>query len=102
MTKKTATNPPANASVKEMLDAIQKLTREVHVLERSLYLSYIFTESVYELAFGDNAMERGYTDKEVIDQVRQFATDSMQDEEKTLSQEEIAALLTPASGGMFA
>lgn len=32
-----------------------------------------FKEAVYELAFGDNAINKGYTDKKVLNKLRKFS-----------------------------
>jgi len=84
-----------------LLNDVQKLTRDVHILERSLYQAYRFTEAVYELAFGDNAMERGYSDQEVLHQLRLFSDKALGSDDIPISEEEVATLLTPATGGMY-
>ena len=35
-----------------------------------------FIEEVYEIAFGDNAINRNFTTQDVLDQLRQFSDDS--------------------------
>ena len=35
-----------------------------------------FIEEVYEIAFGDNAINREFTMQDVLDQLRQFSDDS--------------------------
>jgi len=35
-----------------------------------------FIEEVYEIAFGDNAINRDFTTQDVLDQLRQFSDDS--------------------------
>ena len=35
-----------------------------------------FIEEVYEIAFGDNAINRNFTKQDVLDQLRQFSDDS--------------------------
>jgi len=35
-----------------------------------------FIEEVYEIAFGDNAINREFTQQDVLDQLRQFSDDS--------------------------
>lgn len=84
-----------------MLNNIQKLTRDVHILERSLYQAYRFTEAVYELAFGADAMERGYSDQEVLHQLRLFSDTALKGEEPPMTQAEVDALLTSFGGGMY-
>lgn len=36
-----------------------------------------FKEEIYEIAFGDNAINKGYTDKEVISKIRQFSDEAL-------------------------
>ena len=36
-----------------------------------------FIESVYEIAFGDNAINRDFTEKEVIDKIREFSDNAL-------------------------
>jgi hypothetical protein len=40
-----------------------------------------FKEAVYELAFGDNAINKGYSDEEVIAMLREFSDDALRYEE---------------------
>jgi hypothetical protein len=40
-----------------------------------------FKEAVYELAFGDNAINKGYSDEEVIAVLREFSDDALRYEE---------------------
>ena len=42
-----------------------------------------FIEEVYEIAFGDNAINRGFTTQDVLDQLRQFSDDSCEKHEDT-------------------
>ena len=44
-----------------------------------------FIEEVYEIAFGDNAINREFTQQDVLDQLRQFSDDSCEkyDEEES-------------------
>ena len=35
-----------------------------------------FIEEVYEISFGDNAINREFTQQDVLDQLRQFSDDS--------------------------
>ena len=40
-----------------------------------------FKEKVYELAFGDNAISKGYTDEEVLERLREFSDNALKWEE---------------------
>jgi hypothetical protein len=40
-----------------------------------------FKEAVYELAFGDNAINKGYSDDEVIAMLREFSDNALKYEE---------------------
>jgi hypothetical protein len=40
-----------------------------------------FKEAVYELAFGDNAINKGYSEEEVIAILREFSDDALRYEE---------------------
>jgi len=40
-----------------------------------------FKEAVYELAFGDNAINKGYSDEEVIATLREFSDNALRYEE---------------------
>ena len=39
-----------------------------------------FIEDVYEIAFGDNAINKGYTEQEVLDKLKQFSDNSLEKE----------------------
>ena len=41
-----------------------------------------FIEEVYEIAFGDNAINREFTQQDVLDQLRQFSDDSCEKHEE--------------------
>ena len=41
-----------------------------------------FIENVYEIAFGDNAINREFTQQDVLDQLRQFSDDSCEKHEE--------------------
>ena len=43
-----------------------------------------FIEEVYEIAFGDNAINREFTMQDVLDQLRQFSDDSCEKHEKSV------------------
>ena len=40
-----------------------------------------FIEQVFEIAFGDNAINRGFSHKEVIERLREFSDNSLKWEE---------------------
>ena len=42
-----------------------------------------FKEAIYELAFGDNAINRGFSEEEVVATIRGFAQDSWVAEEQS-------------------
>tara|TARA_B100000287_G_C20620568_1_gene775810 strand:- start:1466 stop:1606 length:141 start_codon:yes stop_codon:yes gene_type:complete len=39
-----------------------------------------FIEDVYEIAFGDNAINKGYTEQEVLDKLKEFSDNSLEKE----------------------
>ena len=39
-----------------------------------------FIEDVYEIAFGDNAINKGYTEQEVLDKLKEFSENSLEKE----------------------
>jgi hypothetical protein len=41
-----------------------------------------FKERVYEIAFGDDAIKKGYTDEEVIEKLQEFSDLALEGEEK--------------------
>ena len=41
----------------------------------------VFIEAVFEIAFGDNAIHRGFTHNEVLDRLREFSDKHLQWEE---------------------
>ena len=43
-----------------------------------------FIEEVYEIAFGDNAINREFTQQDVLDQLRQFSDDSCEKHEESI------------------
>ena len=43
-----------------------------------------FIEEVYEIAFGDNAINREFTQQDVLDQLRQFSDDSCEKHEELI------------------
>ena len=42
---------------------------------------YDFVESVYEIAFGDDAINKGYTDEEVINKLLEYSNKDLEYEE---------------------
>jgi len=63
-----------------------------------------FIEQVFEIAFGDEALTKGYTHEEVLEQIRQFSDVALLNDfaKEGLSQQEINTLLCNKPGGMFA
>lgn len=39
--------------------------------------NYEFIEAVFEIAFGDDAINKGYTTNEVLDRLREFSDDAL-------------------------
>lgn len=39
-----------------------------------------FIEDVYEIAFGDNSINKGYTEQEVLDKLKEFSDNSLDKE----------------------
>ena len=39
-----------------------------------------FIEDVYEIAFGDNAINKGQTEQEVLDKLKEFSDNSLEKE----------------------
>ena len=37
-----------------------------------------FIEDVYEIAFGDNAINKGYSEQEVLDKLKEFSENSLE------------------------
>ena len=77
-----------------------------------------FIEDVFEIAFGENAINKDYTYDDVIIRLREFSDQALVSESipknvllgiddvcselgASLTQEEIDSLLTKKSGGMF-
>tara|TARA_R110000850_G_scaffold4147_6_gene19267 strand:+ start:2410 stop:2727 length:318 start_codon:yes stop_codon:yes gene_type:complete len=52
------------------MDTVRRLEERIDRLERGRVMED-FKENVYELAFGDDAINKDYTDKEVIDKLFQ-------------------------------
>ena len=64
-----------------------------------------FIEDVYEIAFGDDAINREFTYDEVLTKLREFSDKALvSDEEQAgveITQEEVDTLLTNKTGGMY-
>ena len=45
--------------------------------ENEVVLDRLFAEDVWELAFGDNAWENDYTDKDVLHTLREYSTKAL-------------------------
>jgi|TARA_B110000977_G_scaffold172049_1_gene224132 hypothetical protein len=60
-----------------------------------------FITDVFELAFGDGAIDKGYSYEDVLGRLRTFSDRALVSEDNGLSQEEIKTLLTEKTGGMF-
>ena len=50
-----------------------------------------FTETVYELAFGDNAINRGFSESEVLQMIKQMSDAYSEKQEPEFKQEDVAA-----------
>ena len=60
-----------------------------------------FIADVFEIAFGDDAIDKGYSYEDVLSRLRTFSDRALVSEDNGLSQEEIKTLLTNKTGGMF-
>ena len=60
-----------------------------------------FIADVFEIAFGDDAIDKGYSYEDVLSRLRTFSDRALVSEDNGLSQEEIKTLLTDKTGGMF-
>ena len=60
-----------------------------------------FIADVFEIAFGDDAIDKGYSYADVLGRLRTFSDRALVSEDNGLSQEEIKTLLTDKTGGMF-
>ena len=60
-----------------------------------------FIADVFEIAFGDDAIDKGYSYEDVLSRLRTFSDRALVSEDNGLSQEEIKTLLTEKTGGMF-
>ena len=60
-----------------------------------------FIADVFEIAFGDDAIDKGYSYEDVLGRLRTFSDRALVSEDNGLSQEEIKTLLTEKTGGMF-
>tara|TARA_R110002072_G_scaffold56082_1_gene145478 strand:- start:661 stop:891 length:231 start_codon:yes stop_codon:yes gene_type:complete len=60
-----------------------------------------FIADVFEIAFGDDAIDKGYSYEDVLGRLRTFSDRALVSEDNGLSQEEIKTLLTDKTGGMF-
>jgi hypothetical protein len=60
-----------------------------------------FIADVFEIAFGDDAIDKGYSYEDVLSQLRTFSDRALVSKNENLSQEEIKTLLTDKTGGMF-
>ena len=49
----------------------------IHLIWRLKMTKDQFIEEVYEIAFGDNAINRNFTQEEVIAELRQFSNDAL-------------------------
>lgn len=48
-----------------------------HTKENEVVLDRLFAEDVWELAFGDNAWENDYTDKDVLYTLREYSVKAL-------------------------
>jgi|VirMetMinimDraft_7_1064189.scaffolds.fasta_scaffold42613_5 hypothetical protein len=60
-----------------------------------------FIADVFEIAFGDDAIDKGYSYEDVLSQLRTFSDRALVSKNENLSQAEIKTLLTDKTGGMF-
>jgi len=66
-----------------------------------LAIDIAFIADVFEIAFGDDAIDKGYSYEDVLGRLRTFSDRALVSEDNGLSQEEIKTLLTDKTGGMF-
>jgi hypothetical protein len=66
-----------------------------------LAIDIAFIADVFEIAFGDDAIDKGYSYEDVLGRLRTFSDRALVSEDNGLSQEEIKTLLTEKTGGMF-
>jgi len=60
-----------------------------------------FIADVFEIAFGDDAIDKGYSYEDVLSQLRTVSDRALVSKDNGISQEEIKTLLTDKTGGMF-
>ena len=60
-----------------------------------------FITDVFELAFGDGAIDMGYSYADVLSQLREFRDKAMLTDGHGLTQEEVDTLLSNKTGGMY-
>ena len=66
-----------------------------------LAIDMAFIANVFEIAFGDDGIDKGYSYEDVLGRLRTFSDRALVSEDNGLSQEEIKTLLTEKTGGMF-
>tara|TARA_R100000541_G_scaffold13587_3_gene22551 strand:+ start:846 stop:1079 length:234 start_codon:yes stop_codon:yes gene_type:complete len=64
-------------------------------------IDVIFIADVFELAFGDDAIDKGYSYADVLTQLREFSDKALVTDGHGLTQEEVDTLLSSKTGGMF-
>lgn len=60
-----------------------------------------FIADVFELAFGDGAIDKGYSYADVLTQLREFSDKALMTDGHGLTQEEVDTLLSNKTGGMY-
>jgi len=66
-----------------------------------LAIDMAFIANVFEIAFGEDGIDKGYSYEDVLGRLRTFSDRALVSEDNALSQEEIKTLLTDKTGGMF-
>ena len=66
-----------------------------------LAIDMAFIANVFEIAFGEDGIDKGYSYEDVLGRLRTFSDRALVSEDNGLSQEEIKTLLTEKTGGMF-
>ena len=66
-----------------------------------LAIDMAFIANVFEIAFGDDAIDKGYSYEDVLSRLRTFSDRALVSKNENLSQAEIKTLLTDKTGGMF-
>ncbi len=84
--------------IEQIIKVYKKVIKEIHeegqdidnfsdndinnmIIEKLKIKKDTFKEDIFEIAFGDDAINKGYTDQEVIDTIRSFSDKSLEVED---------------------